>query len=302
MKLLLLSLLLFTTSIFPQNKINPNRLYSDYALKASRVEYKDELNAKIKNIFSGKLNSSYEKKWKSLFKEVGLMLVKTEDIYSAIRKASKYAPKGSLSFKRSLVETIITLYPTEFRTTIDTLFTTTNDPTLYSYCIQYYLKSDLETSDYLLKQTKERFPNWEKIPQLKFLAFYLDNTELQTPPLKDILSNKFIEGKTIIYTFQRKDRTYPGITIIKRPNGEFVKDKNNSIFYVQQMALSVTNLPGYLSQGNTPQGIFSVVGYYNSPTPSIGPTAAVLTRIPYEVPTKLWFHKTVTGKWNKKEV
>jgi hypothetical protein len=265
------------------------------------VAFKDELNTKIKSIFSRKLNYNSEAAWQSLFKEVGLMLVRTEDIHSAISKASKYAPNSSLKFKRSLAEVIITLYPSEFEATIDTLFINTNDPTLFSYCVQYYLKSDLKNSDYLLSETKKRFPNWESIPQLSFLVFYLNNTNSETPPLQDILSNKFIDGKTIIYTFQRKDRTYPGITIIKKPNGEFVKDKNDSIFYVQQMALSVTNLPGYLSQGNTPQGIFSVVGYYNSPTPSIGPTAAVLTRIPYEVPTKLWFHKTVTGKWNKKD-
>ena len=301
MKIVFLLLLLLAVTVLPQNRINSDKLYSDFALHKSRNKYKSELNHKIKSVFSTKLNSNSEANWRSLFKEVGLMLIRTDDIHSAITKASNYAPSGSLMFKRSLAEIIITLYPTEFELTIETLFEGTNDPTLFAYCVQYYLKSDLKKSDYLMNRTKNRFPNWENIPQLNFIVYYLSKTNSKTPPLKDILSNKFIEGKTIIYTFQRKDRTYPGITIIKKPNGEFVKNKNDSIFYVQQMALSVTNLPGYLSQGNTPQGIFTVVGYYNSPTPSIGPTAAVLTRIPYEVPTKLWFHKTVTGKWNIKD-
>ncbi len=115
--------------------------------------------------------------------------------------------------------------------------------------------------------------------------------------MKDILNHNFLEGKTIIYSLHRKNRTFPGITIIKKPNGEFVKTDSNAIFSVKQLALSVTNLPGYLSQGNTPQGIFSVVGFYNSPTPSIGPTAAVLTRIPFEVPIQLWYHKSVTKSY-----
>ncbi|MBU0474458.1 MAG: hypothetical protein KKF62_09865 [Bacteroidetes bacterium] len=293
---------LLTVSVFPQNKINHEKLQSNFALKESKAEFRVNLLNKIENTFSSKLNHKTEVSWQNLFYEVGLYLFKSDNIYKAVQLACDYAPKGSIKFKRSLAEIIITLYPTDFEKTIDTLFTTTNDPTLYSYCVHYYLKNGSKTNEYLIAETKKRFGKkndlWAKIPQINFLVYYLMNSELETPPLKDILSHNFIEGKTIIYTLQRKDRTYPGITIIKKPNGEFVKDENDSIFYIQQLALSVTNLPGYLSQGNTPQGIFSVVGFYNSPTPSLGPTAAVLTRIPFEVPTKLWYHSTVNNNWN----
>ncbi|MCF6271522.1 MAG: hypothetical protein L3J41_17575 [Melioribacteraceae bacterium] len=301
MKIVILLLILSTISIFPQNKINPKKLFSDYALKSSRAEFKFELDARIEKIFLLKLNSSTEKIWSSLLREVGLQLYKTDDIYRVIKLASEYAPRGSVKFQRAVAEAIITLYPTEFKETVDSLYRTTSDPTLYSYLVNYYSNYNSFNKTEYISEIKNRFPNWNNIPQLNYLVYYLENESITTPSLKDILSNKFIEGKTIIYSFHRRDRSYPGITIIKKPNGEFVKGDNDSIFYVEQLALSVTNLPGYLSQGNTPQGIFSVVGYYNSPTPSIGPTAAVLTRIPYEVPTKLWFHKTVTGKWNRKD-
>ncbi len=297
MKILLLLFILSATSFFSQSKINQKKLRSDYALKPSRELFRAELDTQIDNVFSSKLSWKTEKAWTSLFRKVGLQLYKTDKIFSAVKLASKYAPSGSVKFQRTVVEAIVTLYPTEFKSTIDSLYKTTSDPTLYSYLVNYYSNQNSFIEKRYITKTKNKFPNWEKIPQLKYLIYYLEQDSISTPSLSDIFSNKFIEGKTIIYSLQRKDRRYPGITIIKKPNGKFVKSDNDSIFYIEQLALSVTNLPGYLSQGNTPQGIFSVVGYYNSPTPSIGPTAAVLTRIPYEVPIKLWYHKTVSRNY-----
>ncbi len=299
MKTFLLLFILSALSIFSQNRINQKHLKSEYALESSRAIFKSELDAKIKTTFSTKLSGGTEKAWTSLFRKVGLQLYKTDEIYNAVKLASKYAPNGSIKFQRAVVEIIVTLYPTEFNEIIDLLFKSTKDPTLYSYLVHYYSKQNSFNKIEYIKKTKSSFPNYKKIPQLNYLIYYLEQDSISTPPLKDILSNKFIEGKTIIYSLHRKDRSYSGITIIKKPNGEFIKGDNDSIFYVEQLALSVTNLPGYLSQGNTPQGLFSVVGFYNSPTPSIGPTAAVLTRIPYEVPIKLWYHSTVSkSRWD----
>jgi len=298
----LLPFFILVSIVLPQNKINHEKLQSNFALKESKVKFRLDLQSKIDKIFSSQLNNKSEESWENLFYDVGLYLYKSDKIFKAIELACSYAPNASIKFNRSLVETIITLYPKDFEATIDTLFSTTKDPTLFSYCVHYYLKSGNKDNKFLIEETKKRFSKLkgglEKIPQIKHLIFYLENDSIKIPPLNDILSHNFIKGKTIIYTLQRKNRIYPGITIIKMPNGEFVKGKNDSIFYVKQLALSVTNLPGYLSQGNTPQGIFSVVGFYNSPTPSLGPTAAVLTRIPFEVPTKLWYHSTVTNNWN----
>ncbi len=302
MKLFISFFLLFTVTLFSQNQINQAKLRSNYALANSRNIFRENLNSQIEKTISTQLTRASEKAWISLFWEVGLQLYKTDKVYTAIKLASNYAPSGSIKFKRAIVEVIITLYPNDFAETVDKLYSTTTDPTLYSYLVNYYSNKKLFSKTEYITETKNRFPRWERVPQLKFLIYNLEEDSLSTPPLKEILSNEFIEGKTIIYSLQRKDRRYPGITIIKKPNGEFVRDNNDSIFYVKQLALSVSNLPGYLSQGNTPQGIFSVVGFYNSPTPSIGPTAAVLTRIPYEVPIKLWYHNTVSKSyWDIKD-
>ena len=302
--LVLIFVIVATTSTLSQNMIDRSILYSDYALAENRKEYITELNKKIKNVFSKELNSNSESEWRSLFREVGLIYYKNEDVFQAVQKAVSYSPSSSIIFNRSLVETILILYPNDFQEFINKIQGTTDDPTLFAYTIHYKLQQNdsLNVREIFSAELKKRFPNWENFSQLKFLNYYLINSETKTPNLEELFSHPFIKGKTIIYSLQRKSRSFTGLTIIKKPDGTFVKGENDSIFYVKQLALSVSGLPGYLSQGNTPQGIFSIVGFYVSPTPSIGPTASVITRIPYEVSTELFYHGLIkNAKWKMKD-
>ena len=293
-----------TTTVLSQNMIDRSKLYSDYALTENRKEYINDLNKKIKNAFGKELNSASESEWRSLFREVGLIYYRNDDVYQAVKKAVYYSPSASIKFNRSLVETILILYPNDFQEFINNIQGTTNDPTLFAYTVHYKLQQNdrLSVRVNFSTELKKRFPNWENFSQLKFLNYYLINSETKTPNLKKLFTHPFIKGKTIIYSLQRKNRSFTGLTIIKKPDGTFVKGKNDSIFYIKQLALSVSGLPGYLSQGNTPQGIFSIVGFYVSPTPSIGPTASVITRIPYEVSTELFYHGLVKNtKWEMED-
>ncbi len=53
----------------------------------------------------------------------------------------------------------------------------------------------------------------------------------------------------------------PGLVIIRQKDGIFVADSSGNIFNVPQLARSITNLPVYLTNGNTPQGIFAMHGF-----------------------------------------
>ena len=287
-----------TTLTLSQNMIDRSKLYSDYALSKNRREYINDLNKKITTIFGKELNSASESEWRSLFREAGLIFYRNDDIYRAVQKSVFYSLSASIKFNRSLVETILILYPNDFQEFVGRIQHTTSDPTLYAYAVHYKLRQNdsLNVRENISAELKKRFPDWEKFSQLKFLNYYLLNSEIQTPNLKRLFTHTFMKGKTIIYSLQRKNRLFPGLTIIKKPDGTFVKGKNDSIFHIKQLAVSVSGLPGYLSQGNTPQGIFSIVGFYVSPTPSIGPTANVITRIPFEVSTDLFYHGLVKNK------
>ena len=78
---------------------------------------------------------------------------------------------------------------------------------------------------------------------LRFFSEELIDSTIKLPPIKDILNHEFQKGKTIIYSFHRKNRIHPGLTVIKNPYGKFVRNADSSLFSIQQLAYSVSNMP-----------------------------------------------------------
>ena len=70
--------------------------------------------------------------------------------------------------------------------------------------------------------------------------------------------------------------------MIRDTAGNFIKDEYGGIFWVPQLARSISNLPGYLTNGNTPQGIFRMHGFDSSTTTFIGPTTNIQLTMPFE--------------------
>jgi hypothetical protein len=118
--------------------------------------------------------------------------------------------------------------------------------------------------------------------------------------LKELFSNKFLPGETVMYSLQRKNRDYPGLVIIREKNGNFISDSNGNIFNVPQLARSITNLPCYLTNGNTPQGIFVMHGFDVSMSSFIGPTANVQLSMPVETSLQHFFNDSTIADtvWN----
>jgi len=109
-----------------------------------------------------------------------------------------------------------------------------------------------------------------------------NGTFLSKKLLKELFSSKFLPGQTIAYSIQRKNRDYPGLMIVRRYDGKFITDSNGIIFNIPQLARSITNLPFYLRNGNTPQGIFLMHGFGVSMSNFIGPTANIQLSMPVE--------------------
>ncbi len=108
------------------------------------------------------------------------------------------------------------------------------------------------------------------------------STNIDKHLLTDLLNKKFLRGEIVMYSFQRKNRDYPGLVVVRNKEGIFIKDSTGKIFSVSQLARSVNNLPCYLSNGNTPQGIFKMKGFGVSRGYFIGPTPNVQLSMPVE--------------------
>jgi hypothetical protein len=89
-------------------------------------------------------------------------------------------------------------------------------------------------------------------------------------------------GQKVIYSFQRWDRDYPGLAIVQNADGRFVRDGQGRLQVFEQLARSGPDLPYFITNGSTPQGIYSIQGTDVSRTNFIGPTPNLQLLLPFE--------------------
>lgn len=286
-------------------RIDIDDLSSQFVLKKNRITFKETIEGKVNTFIKHDLNRSTEKNWISLFRELELHLFKSKSVDSIISRAADYLPSAGWKFQRAFVEAVATLTPGKYRNEIFELLKGTSNRQVFGAAAVYMRRENsISSTDSLKILLQQKFPGYLSDDILKFLYYDLNITSesLNEFMLSELLAHQFQPGKTIIYSLQRSNRRFPGLTIIKKPDGLFVRNEDSTIFYVKQLAYSTSNFPGYLSQGNTPQGILSIVGSYVSAKASIGPTASVISRIPFEVGTDIYYHNgNHSNSWNIEE-
>src|SRR5690242_20561688 len=272
-------------------------LYTAYTTAQARSAMKKNLvNYSIEKNFSIPLTDSTEENWQEAFSAMEVLLYSTKFTESKVASAFEGIQSRSLSFQRSLLEVAYTLYPDKFITEVNSLLKQTTDPKIFAMCAEYLIQQN---------QNKTEKENLSKIILQKFSdTAYKDPIlfMLQTRLLPDkvtsltvnkvlpqIFSPGFLPHQEVMYSLQRKNRDYPGLVIIRNADGNFVRDSSGKIFTVKQLARSITNLPGYLTNGNTPQGIYKMYGFKVSLGNFIGPTANVQLGMPVEMSLQKFF-------------
>lgn len=291
MKNFIVTVLLFTTIISSQNFVDKDKLYSAYVLKENREKFISNLENRIKNRFDVK-NIVNEKEWLAILEDIELSNYIPSNFEMILRNAFKASSNKSDLFRRRIIEASYTFYPNSFLNEISEIYSSTKDENVKAIAGYYLIKSDSSQIDStkFISDLKLSFSNWEK----SSLLFYLVNNlsyKKDRPDLTELLKHDFNSNKTIVYSLQRENRKNKGLVVIKNSKGKFVRNDDGSFFANPHLGLSVTNLPGIFRNGNTPQGIYSLVGTYVSPTETIGPTPNFIMRIPFEKPTSLFYHK-----------
>lgn len=284
--IILIFLLLRFTAIAQDN------LFARYTTAESKTKtYNNLINYTITHNLSFSLNDSTEQNWEDAFGALELLLYKNAAIDKKIDEAFKNIELRSTGFQRALLELSYTNYPSVYNTQATYLLQKTDDAKIFAMCAEYLLQYNQDSltveniEEVIIKKFAYQPENAiiamlsEHILQIKFPS----SPFIQNKFFIDILNKKFLPGDIVMYSFQRKDRDYPGMVIIRNREGKFIRDSVNNIFNVPQLARSITNLPGYLTNGNTPQGIFKMHGFDVSMSIFIGPSPNVQLTIPGEI-------------------
>ena len=276
-------------------------LYASYTTKAAREKMNERIikNTITKNL-SLPITEDTEGYWEDAFNAMQVFDVKTPFTQQKVLQAFDSVEWRSPSFQRALLEVTYAMFPGTF----DTLVLDLIDKTFYNKIFAMGVECLLNTSsadvykESLYTLMLEKFgAEFYKDPTLlmlskKLISNYEDEPLFIEKVLPELLNRNFLRGKVIMYSFQRKNRDYPGLVLLRKTNGDIVKDSTGQIFHIPQLARSITNLPFYLRNGNTPQGIFRMYGFEISRSNFIGPTANVQMGMPVELNKKKYFGDT----------
>ena len=213
-------------------------LYASYTTLAERTKLYDRLinNSIVKNL-SGAVNDSNEENWESAFNAMELMNYRTSFTLSKIREAFDSILQRSIHFQRALLEVAYANYPGEFITQTNSLINNTTDPKIFAMCAEYLIQPGGDDSGRtnLYKMMIGKFKDSSnRNPILFMLGTRLKNHErasghLMEEVLHGIADRNFLPHQVVMYSFQRKDRDFPGMVLIRNASGQFVTDSSGNI-------------------------------------------------------------------------
>ena len=283
-----------------------NGPYFKDALKEKRTVFYSNIVKNIMKTFALPLNDKTEEAWQSAIYNVNLTKYKAPFIDIKIEEVVKNINPRSNYFKKILLELLNAEYPDKYAAAIKGVFkNATDDVKLMAMAATYILPtSSVEERKMMLQQTLVLLAKdadnailFQLVQQIKSF-----NKKIITPSIKTFFNKEYLPGQVLVISIQRKNRNYPGLALVRNADGNFVKNSDGSFFAVGQLARSAGNMPGYITNGNTPQGIFRMDGFDTSSSFFIGPTTNVQLTLPFEFKASHFYkdNSQVDSVWNIK--
>ncbi len=272
------------------------------ATTEKRTAFFNKAVASINKAFALPFIAENEEYYNSAFYNIGLVQYKTASVNASIDAIAKKINNSSNDCKKAFINLIHSEYPKKYAEQVKNIFiTATDDYKLMAMAANYLLptatavdvKMMLAQSETELKKDPDNAILFELGNQLK--SWNKKNT---TPSIKTFFDKNYLPAQMLVFSFQRKDRNYPGIAMVRNTDGSFVKNKDGKYFSVGQLARSNSNMPGYISNGNTPQGIFRITGFDTSTNYFIGPTTNLQLAMPHEYDGIVVDGKKVDSTWS----
>ncbi len=293
MKFWLFLVCLSATTLSAQ--ITPDQVHSDFVLRQRRADFDRHMKEKtIRATFALPLNSDTEEKYIEACWAISQFLLRSPEIEKGFRNI--FARYGTLSYEtqRALLEAVYGVYPTEFKSEIKKVRSREKHAKLFAMQTVYLYRQDRSKPAVVLlrKQMQLNFPTYKDNVLLVQLDNYLQTHDKllkhQTPDIKTLFAFRKLSGQKTIYSFQRWNRDQPGLAILQEADGRFARDSSGKLKVFQQLARSASNLPYFITNGSTPQGIYSIQGTAVSHNAFIGPTPNIQLVMPNEADSLFW--------------
>jgi hypothetical protein len=328
MRMLIVALLLTAFTRRAAAQTSREDIYSQAVLYRQRVALEKDLRQRITGSnMSLPLDSSSEDKYMSACWAISQFLIYSPQVATGFDTLFHGYNTLSYDTKKAFLEAVYAVAPQRYASQMWSILDDQPDPKLFSLCAAYLYRVDTSTGNSntgdpergssegqtlaecrhwanfcpksnsckLKIRMVEKFPGYDTIPVLQELASYLSyHTSQQRshlPDLSSLFAYQRAKKQKTIYSFQRWDRDYPGMAVIQGEDGQFIKDAQGRIQVFQQLARSGSNLPYFITDGSTPQGVYSIQGTDVSRTSFIGPTPNIQLLMPFEGAWDKYFHQ-----------
>lgn len=248
----------------------------EFASKSSRdsltIQLKNDIELSLKLPFTDR----YFIKHKGAYWAMQLMLYKPNGFEKSIPSYIVQLPKTPAYFQYSFLEMLYTLYPKSFAKQLEMVWTSLGSSKIKTLALEYLINAGIAPTKNLSQELVQSL-HYKCYKQTHFNKLF---TPL--PTVKQVLESKIFENEDIIVSFQYVDRNMPGFAMVRLADGTWMKDSKGNHLQFKQLARSISNLPYYLTNGNTPQGLYKIVGVDTSDNEFIGPTTNIQIRLPFE--------------------
>lgn len=268
---------------------NKEEIHSDFVLAARRASFKKYLMEKtIKETFSGPLNQYTDYKFENACLSATQFLIKNQYTQRGFEKMFEQYFRLDPSARFALLTAVYGIYPVTFKDKIKEILPYERDPKLFAIAALYDYRIDtsITNRNRLMRQMEKQFAGSSQNVLLRQLSSYLlrhlADQITPTPSVIELFRYQQLWKQKTIYSFQRWDRNYSGLCIVQYEDGHFARDQNGKLKIFRQLARSGSGLPSFITNGNTPQGLYRIAGSRVSIDKLIGPTPTLQSIIPFQ--------------------
>lgn len=264
-------------------------IYSGFVTYDKRMKFDHELRQRVvANTFALEPDSDNEYRFESACNAISQYQLRNDTIKAGLRKLFSLYQQLEYDTRRALLEAVYAVYPDEFLTEVNASLSNAVFPKLFAMGAAYLYRQDssINNGNILKIAMVEQFPGYDTIPILteleKHINLHSKEIKAPTPDLASLFRHNRNAKRKVIYSLQRWDRNYPGLALVQYADGRFARHPDGRLMIFEQLARSASDLPYFITNGSTPQGVYSINGIAVSKNQLIGPTPNFQLTMPFE--------------------
>ena len=268
-------------------QISLETLESPATRASERFKLRQSLYARtIGETFRNDPTADFEYRYESAFWAVTQFLVDDSLVREGFRKAMAAYGRLAPGTRRSFLEALYAIDPPGFDAGLESVLSTESKPKMFAMAALQLVRHHPGKREEILRRMRKRWPGHGEDAILSSLDDYL-RSGASYPSADEADLHAWFEqqrerGLKTVYSFQRWDRDHMGLALVQEADGRFARDSSGRLILVRQLARSASNLPYFLTNGNTPQGVFRITGIGRSYNTFIGPTPNLQMSMPFE--------------------